>query len=259
MLEDRGDHPLGRRHAGLAGWFVRCPVRSHTIGIQSLTLIAALTARNPHETPSTTHPRGTSSRGNGTRGHPPHADPPRQARHVPQDLWDEVARPIEPDRVWSCLHTKPRQEKATARDLRAARTPFYLPQVVHEDRTPGGRKTRSILPLFGGYLFLFGDKSQRLDALRGNRLVNILEVADQDGLIHDLRQIHQMLRSGLAIMPESSVPVGGQIRITNGPLTGLVGTVVRRGKRDDFVAVVKMLGLGTTVALEDWHVDIIIE
>lgn len=182
---------------------------------------------------------------------------PAEPDMYPEDLWDEVARPVKSDRVWSCLHTKPRQEKATARDLRAARIPFYLPQVVHEDRTPAGRKTRSILPLFGGYLFLFGDKSQRLDALRGNRLVNILEVADQDGLIHDLRQIHQMLRSGLAIMPEPSAPVGGQIRITNGPLIGLVGTVVRRGKRDHFVAVVKMLGLGATVALEDWQVEVI--
>ncbi len=181
---------------------------------------------------------------------------PAEPDMYPGDLWDEVARPVEPGRIWSCLHTKPRQEKATARDLRAAQVPFYLPQVVHEDRTPAGRKTRSTLPLFGGYLFLFGDSTQRLAALRGNRLVNILEVADQSSLVRDLRQIHQMLCSGLAIMPETGAPIGGRIRITNGPLTGLVGTVVRRGKRDHFVAVVKMLGLGATVALEDWQVEV---
>ena len=182
---------------------------------------------------------------------------PAEPDMYPDDLWDEVARTVEPDRLWCCLHIKPRQEKATARDLRAARIPFYLPQIVHEDRTPAGRKTRSILPLFGGYLFLFGDKSQRLGAFQGNRLVNVLEVADQDGLMRDLRQVHRMLCSGLTILPEPCAPIGGRIRITNGPLTGLVGTVVRRGKRDHFVAVVKMLGLGATVALEDWQVEVL--
>lgn len=182
---------------------------------------------------------------------------PAEADMYPEDLWDEVAHAVGSDRVWSCLHTRPRQEKATARDLRAAQIPFYLPQVVHEGRTPAGRKTRSILPLFGGYLFLFADRSQRLRALRGDRLVNILEVADQGTLIRDLRQIHRMLCSGLAIRPEPSAPVGGRVRIADGPLAGAVGTVIRRGKRDHFVAIVKMLGLGAAVALEDWQVEVL--
>lgn len=181
---------------------------------------------------------------------------PAEPDMYPEDLWNEVAAPLEPGRRWFCLHTRPRQEKATARDLRGARVPFYLPLVVRENRTPAGRKITSIRPLFEGYLFLLGDDLQRLQALKGNRLVNIIEVADQDALTRDLRQIHQMLRSGLAIKPEPSAPVGGRIRIASGPLTGVVGTVVRRGKRDHLVAVVKILGLGATVALEDWQVEV---
>ena len=182
---------------------------------------------------------------------------PAEPDLYPEDLWDEVARPSESDRRWFCLHTRPRQEKATARELRDARVPFYLPQMVREDRTPAGRKISSVLPLFGGYLFLLGDELQRLQALKGNRIVKILEVADQEGLTRELRQIHQMLRSGLVIQPEPSAPVGGRVRIATGPLTGLVGTVIRRGKRDHFVAVVNMLGLGATVALEDWQVEVL--
>jgi transcriptional antiterminator RfaH len=182
---------------------------------------------------------------------------PAEPDMFPDDLWDGAAVGGDPSRRWYCLHTKPRQEKATARDLRVRRVPFYLPQIVKEDRTPAGRKIRSVLPLFGGYLFLLGDEAQRLEALKGNRLVRILEVADQEGLVRDLRQVHQMLRSGLAIEPEPAAPVGGRVRIASGPLTGLVGTVVRRGKRDHFVAVVKILGLGATVALEDWQVEVL--
>jgi transcriptional antiterminator RfaH len=182
---------------------------------------------------------------------------PAEPDMYPDDLWDGDAGLSDGGRRWYCLHTRPRQEKATARDLRARRVPFYLPQMIREDRTPAGRKTRSILPLFSSYLFLFGDEPDRVEALKGNRLVNILEVVDQEGLVRDLKQIHQMLSSGLAIEPEPSAPVGGRVRIASGPLTGLIGTVVRRGKRDHFIAVVNMLGLGATVALEDWQVEVL--
>jgi transcription antitermination factor NusG len=91
--------------------------------------------------------------------------------------------------------------------------------------------------------------------LKGNRLVNVLEVTDQEGLTHDLRQIHQMLASGLDVIPEPMIPVGATVRIASGPLMGMEGTVIRRGKRDQFVAGVQFLGRGATVNLEDWQVE----
>ncbi len=183
---------------------------------------------------------------------------PAEPDMYPDDLWEGAGAGPDPGsrgRRWYCLHVKPRQEKAAARELRGRRVAFYLPQVVREDRTPAGRKTRSVLPLFGGYLFLLGDEASRLEALRGNRLVNVLEVADQDTLTRDLRQVHRMLASGLPIEAEPVAPVGARVQIVTGPLAGLVGTVVRRGKRDHFFARVDFLGMGATVALEDWQVE----
>ena len=174
----------------------------------------------------------------------------------PANLWEDQARAGD-DRLWYCLHTKPRQEKATARDLLARDLAFYLPQVVRETRTPAGRKIRSVLPLFGGYLFLLGREEHRVEALKSNRLVSILDVADQEGLVRDLGQVRRMLDSGLAIEPEPAAPVGGRIRIANGPLAGLVGTVIRRGERDRFVAVIHTLGVGASMVLEDWQVEVL--
>src|SRR3954470_17045338 len=116
------------------------------------------------------------------------------------------------DRRWWCLHTRPLHEKTLARALRKRGVAHYLPQIVYESRTPGGRKIRSMLPLFPGYLFLHGDAYQRAEAIEGNHLANILEVPDQSALEHDLRQIHQMLSSGLPIAPEPSPVVGATIR-----------------------------------------------
>jgi transcription antitermination factor NusG len=180
---------------------------------------------------------------------------PAEPALYPDDLWHSDNPLVGNDRVWWCLHTKPRQEKAVARELRIQKIPFYLPQVVHEDRTPQGRKTRSVIPLFTSYLFLLGDERDRLSALKGNRLVRVIVVADQPTMDHDLRQIHQVLASGLAVVAEPTVPVGARVRILTGPLTGIEGTVIRRGKRDQFVAVVHFLGSGATVDLEDWQVE----
>jgi transcriptional antiterminator RfaH len=172
----------------------------------------------------------------------------------PPDLWQGGGRITPPERWW-CLHAKPRQEKAVARALRFLDISYYLPQVVKVDRTPQGRKIRSIIPLFTGYLFLLGDEFARVEALRTNRLVNVLEIVDQETLIRELRQIYQMLSSGLTVLPESVMPVGARVRIKTGPLMGIEGTVIRRGKRDQFVAVVQFLGRGASVDLEDWQAE----
>jgi transcriptional antiterminator RfaH len=186
---------------------------------------------------------------------------PAEPDLYPADLWERgpflvpgAAGEASMSRWW-CLHTKPRQEKATARHLQVRRVAYYLPQVVREGRTPKGRKIRSLVPLFVGYVFLHGDDRGRIEALKGNTLVNVLEVPDQEGLNHDLRQIHRMLSSGLPVMPEPVHPVGTSVRITEGPLRGMLGVVVRREKGDQFVAVVQFLGQGASIALQDWQVE----
>jgi transcription antitermination factor NusG len=178
----------------------------------------------------------------------------------PPNLWDDPAHlATNQDAAWWCLHTKPRQEKATARDLRAQGIVYYLPQVLKESHTPKGRKIKSIVPLFTGYMFLKGSLDDRLTALRADRLVAVLEVIDQEAIARDLHQIYTMLSSGLPVTEENTAAVGATVRITTGPLTGMVGKVIRRGKRDQFVAVVRFLGRGAMVDLEDWQVEQVVE
>jgi len=180
---------------------------------------------------------------------------PAESEMYPDSLWEGGRPGADPCRRWWCLHTKPRQEKTVARALRKRAIAHYLPQVVHESRTPGGRKIRSLLPLFPGYLFLYGDDYERVEALQGNHLANILQVPDQWTMEQDLRQLYQMLSSGLPVVPEPTHVVGSKVRILAGPLKGIVGTVIRRGNRDHFVALVHFLGRGATIDLRDWQVE----
>jgi hypothetical protein len=73
---------------------------------------------------------------------------------------------------------------------------------------------------------LKGNQEARLAALRAHRLVNVLEVVDQNAFACDLAQIHKMLSSGLPVTQEDVVPVGATVRITTGPFTGMVSKVL---------------------------------
>ncbi len=68
-----------------------------------------------------------------------------------------------------------------------------------------------------------------------------------------------MLGSGLPVFEEPTVPVGATVRIVTGPLSGMIGKVIRRGKRDQFAAMVHFLGRGATVELQDWQVERVVE
>jgi transcription antitermination factor NusG len=185
---------------------------------------------------------------------------PAEPDCFPPDLWENPASiEAKEEAVWWCLHTKPRQEKAIARDLRVHGVVYYLPQMLKESRTPQGRKIQSVVPLFASYMFLNGNVNDRLTALRADRLVSVIEVVDQESLERDLRQIHSMLSSGLPVSTEDTVPVGATVRILTGPLTGMVGKVIRRAKRDQFVAMVRFLGRGAMVDLQDWQVEQVLE
>lgn len=158
---------------------------------------------------------------------------------------------------WWCLHTKPRREKEAARHLRQKEIAHFLPQVDRVSRTPGGRKIRSVVPLFPSYLFLRGDDRQRVEAMRSNHFVRVLEVGDQDSLEQDLLQIHRLLSSNCPIIPEPTYPVGSRVRIISGPLVGMVGLIVRRSQSDRFTAIVQFLGQGASIDLGDWQVELI--
>ena len=72
---------------------------------------------------------------------------------IPRRCWTNC-RWTPADRRWFALYTKARQEKSLARELLKHRIPFYLP-LVKKTNVSRGRKRISLMPLFGGYVFLY--------------------------------------------------------------------------------------------------------
>ena len=152
---------------------------------------------------------------------------------------------------WWVLHTKPRAEKALARRMHASDISFFLPCF---ERSRSGRRgtASSYLPLFPGYFFLKGTHDDRLAALATDLVVSSLTVADPFRLHTELNRVHRLLAAPSPLHPESRLRPGTLVEIIAGPLSGLTGTLVRKGKQTRFFVEVEMLRRGVSIELEDW-------
>jgi transcriptional antiterminator RfaH len=157
-------------------------------------------------------------------------------------------------RVWWVLYTRPRHEKQLMRRLRGLAVRFYTPLIAHPNRSPCGRVRNVYLPLFAGYVFLYGDETDRYRALTTNCVSRWLVVPDQRELTRDLRQVRRLIESGAPLLPEQRMGPGTPVAIASGPLAGLEGTIVRQGQRSKFVVQVHFLQRGASVEVEAWMI-----
>jgi len=150
---------------------------------------------------------------------------------------------------WWVAHTKSRNEKALARDLIQKNISYFLP-MSWKIRSSRGRKFRSLLPLFSGYLFFCGGEDQRLATLKTNRVANIIEVKDQEKIIAELSQIEKALRSGTPLSAHRYIKKGRLCRVIAGPLAGLQGIVVQTKHLTRLVLQIDMLGQAASVEVD---------
>lgn len=161
-------------------------------------------------------------------------------------------------RNWWVLHTKPRQEKALARQLLQAKIPFYLP-LLKRKTLVSGRVMQSHVPLFTSYLFLLGKSDERITALATKRIVRSLDVRQPRELQEQLAQIHRLINSGKPVTPEQQLYPGAFVEICTGPLAGLRGKIIREGNRSRFVVQVDFIQKSASVELDDFMLQAIKE
>jgi transcriptional antiterminator RfaH len=110
----------------------------------------------------------------------------------------------------------------------------------------------SYVPLFPSYVFVYGTREERVSALATNRIVRTLDVADQERLWNDLRQVQTLIKSGTPITPEERLGPGDVVEIKSGPLAGLRGKILRTASGRRFVVQVDFIQRGASVVLDDF-------
>ena len=167
----------------------------------------------------------------------------------PQFESDPEAKP-----TWWAIYTKARQEKALVRQLVGQKIPCYLP-LVGQDQLSRGKRGRSYHPVFSGYVFLFGDNEQRVQALQTNRISRILPVADGRQLCRDLKKTRDLIATDAPLTIERRLEAGQFVRIKGGALSGLEGTIIQRRNTTRLVIAVNYLQQGVSIQIDDFLVE----
>ena len=176
-----------------------------------------------------------------------------QPNIYPETLLDDpVAEPS--DRRWWVLYTKARQEKAVSRDLLGYEIPFYLP-LVKKESVSRGRRRSSFIPLFAGYVFLYGSEEERTRSLTTNRISRVLSVDHPELFLHDLRQFRQLIATDAPLTIESRLVPGDRVRVLHGSFAGLEGTVLKRRGKTRLLVCVNFLQQGASVEVDDFLLE----
>ena len=174
----------------------------------------------------------------------------------PPIIWPEEQSICDFAGIWWVAHTKSRNEKALANDLVRKKINYFLP-MSWKTRHQRGRKIRSLLPLFSGYLFFCGNENQRLELLRTNRVANVIVVKNQQKLLSELVQIEQALKAGASLAPHKYVRKGQLCRVTSGPLVDLQGVVVTTKNAARLVLQIDMLGQAASVEVDTDMIEVV--
>jgi transcription antitermination factor NusG len=143
---------------------------------------------------------------------------------------------------WWVAKVKPRMEKALAFDFVKNNVEYYLPMYVKVARRKDNNKPRkSVIPLFPGYI-CFAMETPRNIFITG-RVVNIVEIRNQQRFIGELTQIYTALEAGIPLEPcEYSFEPGNAVVVHRGPLRGVRGVISRISDQYKLILSVDCLG-----------------
>jgi transcription antitermination factor NusG len=132
---------------------------------------------------------------------------------------------------------------------------LFLPTAEAWSRR-GRIRVRARIPLFRGYLFVRHalDKASYLDVCKARGLVRLLgQRWDQLEAVPDseIDAIQKLIRSELPVFPYPFLREGQRVRITEGPLAGVEGIMVRGNPKKGLVVVsVELLRRSVAVQLD---------
>ncbi len=159
---------------------------------------------------------------------------------------------------WWVCHTKSRNEKAFAWDMLNLGIAYFLP-MVRKVTVSGGRKRIGLAALFPGYVFLNGTPEQRHQAMRTDRLCAAHPIPQTARFIDEIAALEQTIQSGVPIDIYRFAVAGAKVRVHAGPLTGVVGRIVRREGVVRLVVEISILAQAAFVQIDADLVTLVLD
>jgi len=177
---------------------------------------------------------------------------------LPPELLEPAYLQTQPDRMWWVLQLRPRTEKKLMTRLTRQRVDFHAPLFEKKYRSPAGRDRTSYLPLFTGYVFLFGDWDDRHFAYTTDYVARDQQVVYPDNFLRDLRQIQGVVRSGIPLRQEPQLIQGQRVTVKSGPFQGYEGTVIRRQGETLLLLSVDFIDQGVSLTIDESQLEPIV-
>ena len=163
--------------------------------------------------------------------------------------WNEATQNKKMKRTWYVLHVKPRTEKKVAQYLQVYGYFCHLPlydKVYKLQR----RTVKRQLPMFPGYVFTRLLPDERVTMLKTNLIVRTIEAPSPRQMIHQLRQVAHIARTGHPLTPKAEIfNIGEFVKVKYGPFRGTEGYIKREGAKATFVLNVDILGSSVEVSI----------
>src|SRR5574342_1154318 len=130
--------------------------------------------------------------------------------------------------AWYAIWTRSRHEQVVREQLVTKGVEAFLPTIPRWSRWKD-RKKKIDWPLFPGYCFARFDARERLPILKCTGVVSIVSFDGEIAPIpeQEIDGIRRLVESDLAYDPCPMIREGSMVEVVHGPLTGVVGRLVR--------------------------------
>jgi transcription antitermination factor NusG len=159
---------------------------------------------------------------------------------------------------WYAVSTRSRQEKVAAAMLDSIGITYFLP-LVTEVRRWSDRNQTVTFPLFSCYLFvrIAPSSEMYLRVLKVPGIVNF--VGNQNGPLaipeKEIEDVRKALSHGVACSPHPYLKAGDRVRIVDGALAGIEGTLISSGPDARLVISIEMIQRSIAISIYGFDVE----
>jgi len=159
---------------------------------------------------------------------------------------------------WFALHVRSRHEKTVHGQLEAKAQQVFLPLYSVRSKW-GGHWRQQSLPLFPGYVFCRFDPAERYPVVATSGVVDIVRFGADPAPIEDseIAAIQLIVNSSLPAQPYPELLRGQKVMMTDGPLSGVTGTLTTIRNSVRLVVSVELLCRSVSVEIDrEWVVPV---
>jgi transcriptional antiterminator RfaH len=148
---------------------------------------------------------------------------------------------------WYAFYTTPRAEKKIADRLAKAGVEYYLP-LLKTLKQWSDRKKMVIEPLFKSYIFIHIPEQEIRNILPVDGIIKVINFGGIPQAIPEeqLNYLKLLLENPESIEIHNTIRVGDKVKVTQGPLTGVEGILLKNAEKN-FIVNIDIVGHSVSV------------